>query len=215
MRQTAIAAAILLAIPLCTAAGTEALPPAGAYGEIDTKLTTQTIRALASEVGEARDRAVAAVKAAPQRYAPPVLMVLSKILFDRGDKDEAAFWYYAGQLRGRSDANLCLDKSAAAALDELNRTFGPPINEHAFKDREKLTALVERVVTWDRETAHDYDRRWIALSGMQAVLASMGEGPAEAGAVSVPHERWDEVSEQTRRAYLEDFRKYVARRPAQ
>jgi len=42
---------------------------------------------------------------APENYAPPVFYALSEALLVRGEKDDAAFWFYAGQIRTRFDAH--------------------------------------------------------------------------------------------------------------
>jgi hypothetical protein len=209
MRLAALAL-LLASAPAVAAAEDVAVTPAGVYGEIDTRLAIETLVALVKGPPEERDLAVAEVKRAPQRYAPPVFYGLSKVLLDRGDEDGAAFWFYAGQLRGRTDANLCLDRSASSGIAALNEAFGPAINRRTFQDRARLAALVERVVAWDRATPHDYDRRWIALHGMDAMTSSMPGGTPHTGPVSIPKERWDEVSEQTRRDYLAAFKKVLA-----
>lgn len=182
-------------------AETITLAPQGVYADIDTRLATQTIRALTEGTEQARADAVQAVIAAPQDYAPPVLYALSGVLFEAGRKDEAAFWFYAGQLRARFDANRCADLSARSAVAVLNDRYGGPINRYTFQDPEALVALVETVVAWDRDTPHNYDHRWINLSGMGATTSALGGASGEE-ALSLPEAQWDEIAEKTRADYL-------------
>jgi hypothetical protein len=137
---------------------------------------------------------VAAVLAFPQAYAPPVLGALAAVLFARGERDEAAFWFYAAQLRARFDANRCADPTAAGAVGVLTRRYGPEINRHAFADPAGLRSTVERVVRWDRATPHDYDHRWINLHGMGVFT---GAAP-----LSRPKAEWAAIAERTRQEYL-------------
>src|SRR6266545_1135181 len=86
------------------AADEHVVAPRGEYARIDVTLANETIAALTTGTEAEKGRAIQAVEAAPQKYAPPVLYVLSSALFARDRKDDAAFWFYAGQLRGRFDA---------------------------------------------------------------------------------------------------------------
>lgn len=176
--------------------------PQGVYAEIDVADIKAALAALNSSSRKKRVAAVDSVEAQPDRYAPPVLYALSKVLFDNGEKDKAAFWYYAGQLRGRFDANRCADISARSAIEVLNRQYGPRINQYAIKDPDKLEQLVLRVAEWDRETPHAYDHRWINLHGLNA----MGfDADAQSAPLSLPEEDWSGIAEQTRTEYLKGF----------
>jgi hypothetical protein len=192
---------------------TVTVEPVGEYAEIDTKLAIGTLQSLQSGSPEDRQRSVALVQAHPENYAPPVFYALSAALFESGKKDEAAFWFYAGQLRARFDANRCADVSARAAPGALNARFGPPINKYAFSDLAKLEALIPKVVYWDRKTPHNYDHRWINLHGMDAMIQGLGGnggGNAERKPMSLPKEQWDKIGEDTRERYLEDFKDALA-----
>lgn len=195
-----------------------ALQPVGEYAEIDTHRENLVILML-QEGGEDRKKAMRMILSQPERYAPPVLMALSYFLFQDGRKDEAAFWFYAGQLRARFDANRCADVTARQAVSILNNQFGPPINQYMFQDANipKLEALVPRVVAWDRKTPHKYDHRWINLHGrnaMSASLASQKGKPAEAKPLSMPQAQWPRIAEKTRNDYLEGFREVMEERRA-
>lgn len=181
------------------------LKPQGEYASIDTRLAMQTMKELAQGSNEERIQTIRAVVAAPQNYAPPVFYALSSLLFEIGLKDDATFWFYAGQLRARFDANRCNDASARSAVATLNDRYGAPINQYAFQDPAKLEALIEKVVKWDRDTPHNYDHRWINLSGMGATTSAMGSA-ADAAPLSLPEAQWAAIAEKTRTDYLAGLR---------
>ena len=190
-------------------AETITLQPKGEYASIDTKLAMQTMQVLMQGTDAERKKTVSAIVLAPQNYAPPVFYVMSSLLFQSGLKDDAAFWFYAGQLRARFDANRCADVTARSAVSVLNDRYGTPINQYMFQDREKLLALVEKVVKWDRETPHAYDHRWINLSGMGATTSAM-EGASGETRLSMPEDQWEAIAEKTRTDYLAGLREAIA-----
>lgn len=191
-------------------AETITLQPKGDYASIDTKLAMQTMQILANGTDAERKKTVSAIILAPQDYAPPVFYVMSSLLFQSGLKDDAAFWFYAGQLRARFDANRCNDATARSAVSVLNDRYGTPINQYMFQQPEKLIALVERVVKWDRETPHNYDHRWINLSGMGATTSAMGGASGETR-LSLPQDQWEAIAEQTRADYLAGLREALGK----
>ena len=192
------------------AADEHVVAPRGEYATIDVTLANETIAALTGGDEAARAQAIRAVEAAPRKYAPPVLYVLSNVLFTAGRKDDAAFWFYAGQLRGRFDANRCADVSARQAIAVLNDQFGTPINQYMFKDTARLQALIPKVVDWDRKTPHDYDHRWINLHGMAAMIESLDSPSGKPQAMSLPRAQWDGIAEKTRTDYVEGLRQALA-----
>jgi hypothetical protein len=87
-----------------------------------------------------------------ERKHPAVFYMLAKKLFEAGQKDEAVFWFYAGQLRYRAylKANPSLDPSGDPALfASLSEVVGRPLNQYAFGDIPKLSASIERALAWD------------------------------------------------------------------
>lgn len=73
-------------------------------------------------------------------------------LWAAGKKEDAVFWFYAGQLRFRTylTANPGLDPTGAPALfSALMETLGTPINGYAFGDVPALAATMDRVLAWD------------------------------------------------------------------
>ena len=193
------------------AAQERAVQPKGEFARIDTRLANETIEVLAKGDAEEKQRAIQRIKDHPENFAPPVFYVLSNVLFQRGEKDDAAFWFYAGQLRARFDANRCADVSARQAVGALNQRFGPEINQYAFQDIPKLEALIPRIVEWDRGTPHRYDHRWINLHGMGAVMSGLDTKKEASTFLSVPAEEWEKIAEKTRDDYLNAFGRAIAR----
>ncbi|KAA9129675.1 hypothetical protein F3N42_15025 [Marinihelvus fidelis] len=167
--------------------------PQGEFAEVDTSVDIKAVEKLLKK----RKSQVKKVLAEPNDFSPPVLYALSYALFERDRKDEAAFWFYAGQLRASSDAEKSLDASAGQAVAVLNQQFGTPINQYMITDIPALRTTVERVVQWDRENQRNYDPRWIALHGMDAFT--------ESTIAFEPAEEWDRINEETRVKYREDF----------
>ena len=146
-----------------------------------------------------RDAAVDDVRAFPQCYPPPILYAMAHALSARGERDEALFWYHAGQLRARFDVERCADPTVVDVVERLRHQYGEPINSYAFVDAELsvLRAAVRRAVDWDRATAHDYDHRWVNLHGVLAFA-----GPGAGVALSRPRAQWSGIAERVRVDYL-------------
>ena len=187
------------------------ITPKGEYAQIDTRLAMETMQTLAEGTPEEKQKAIEKIKLSPQIYAPPVFFLLSNVLFQDGKKEEGAFWFYAGQLRARFDANRCADITAREAVGALSQEYGPLINQFAFKDISMLEELIPKVVEWDRTTPHEYDHRWINLHGMDAVMVGMDveKSQEEPAALSLPKEQWSEIAEKTRADYLAGFKQAV------
>lgn len=120
--------------------------PQGEYTAIDNKLALDAIKSLSSSAQpEEQQATIDAVRNAPQKYAPPVFYVMSQALFAQGHCDDAAFWFYAGQLRARYDATRCADATASAAVSALNERCGPVINQYMFQRVDQLKELIPKV----------------------------------------------------------------------
>jgi hypothetical protein len=110
---------------------------------------------------------------------PAVYFVLARKLFEAGRKDEATFWYYAGQLRYRFylKATPGLDPSGDPALfGSLSEVIGRPINEWAFGDLDALRATLDRVLAWDDRSPNGFtakDRHRAALDETRAGLRGL------------------------------------------
>jgi hypothetical protein len=85
---------------------------------------------------------------------PYYLYILAGKLFAAGKKDEAVFWFYAGQLRYRVYLQVNknkLDPSGDPALfASLSEDLGRPLNEYAFGDIPQLAKTIDAVLAWDQ-----------------------------------------------------------------
>lgn len=192
-------------------ADTKTVTPQGEFARIDTRLANETMQILTKGTTKEKRNAIAKITANPENYAPPVLYALSNVLFANGKKDEGEFWFYAGQLRARVDANICLDSSAKQAVSVLNQNYGTPINQYTFQNLPKLEELIPKVVEWERKTPYNYDRRWINLHGMDAIVSGFGAQSKDTSqaSLSYPEDQWNEIAEKTRTDYLSGFRQVM------
>lgn len=83
---------------------------------------------------------------------PAAYFILAFKKFEEGKRDDATFWFYAGQIRYRayliSRSNL--ESSGDPTLfASLMQQIGRPINEYAFGDTEQLAKIVDRALEWD------------------------------------------------------------------
>lgn len=197
------------------------VPARGEFAKIDMSRIKMAISALQSKDPAQRAAQIAEIEAHSERYAPPIFYYLSSILFREGKKEKAAFWFYAGQLRGRYDANRCADATARGEIDILNMEFGQPINVYMMQKEnlDKLEQTIEKVLAWDKQTPHDYDQRWINLHGMGAMMESLevakdkgsavGFGQEQSGdkpaMMSLPEDQWPQILQATRDKYMQGF----------
>lgn len=95
--------------------------------------------------------------AQPAEMHPAQLMTHAGELFGQGQRDDATFWFYLGQLRYRAylSANPGLDPSGEPAVfASLLDGLGPQINGWAFGDIPQLAATIDRVLAYDAQN-HD------------------------------------------------------------
>lgn len=175
-------------------AGNASVSPKGEFASIDVKTQNKMFKKLS----KGKSSYIEKVLEKPGEYNPSVLYALSDALFKKGRKDEAMFWFYAGQLRARSDANKSLDKSAGQGVRVLNQTYGMQINQYAFTNIANLESTIDKVVAWDKRTPRSYDPRWIALHGMDAFTKKV--------VAFEPGEKWTEIDDKTREEYLKGFK---------
>jgi hypothetical protein len=99
------------------------------------------------------------LKAGIVKQHPAAYYILAEKLFEAGEKDEAVFWYYAGQLRGRfhlvSNPDLA-PSGDPTLLGSLNSVVGPMINAYAFGDLPAMHAVIDKVLAWDKETPNEF-----------------------------------------------------------
>ncbi|SDG64429.1 hypothetical protein [Pelagibacterium luteolum] len=90
---------------------------------------------------------------------PSGYYVLASKLYDEGERDEAVFWFYAGQLRYRTHlaCNPELTQDGDGALfSALSEVIGSEINAYAFGDIDTLIQTIDAVVAWDQSTPNSF-----------------------------------------------------------
>lgn len=186
---------------------TKSIAPQGEYATINVEESTRLFKKLLASSASTRSKTAEIVLERPQSVNPPVLYALASELFKQGKKDEAAFWYYAGQIRARFDANRCADASARQAVNVLSQEFGTPINKYAFLEmsRPALEATIKRALAWEAETPRDYDHRWINLHGLGSMSAAFGLKEMAERPLSLPESEWPEIARKTHEEYWQGY----------
>lgn len=95
-----------------------------------------------------------------QNKAPATYFALATELFRNGQKDDAAFWYYVGQLRYRF---LVLAKAKSSEPSDeqahfwlLSESVGQSIYEKAGQRSAVLVRALDRALAWDLEQPNGY-----------------------------------------------------------
>lgn len=167
----------------------EKITPKGEFADIDISKSQQAMDAITSGKGET----INTILQAPNDYAPPVLYLISAIMFDNEYQDQATFWFYAAQLRARSDANKSGDDTAHAAVSQLNQRFGANITPYSMSNPERFKGIVSQVLEWDAEQTRNYDARWVALQSKDVLTESTID--------FAPKQKWEEINVLTRNQF--------------
>lgn len=176
--------------------------PQGEYATVDNKPIAQTIHLLATTTGDQSDALIAQIESHSGDYAPPVLFMLSVVLYQHRFLDDATFWYNAARVRASFDAARCADVTARGAVMKLMSQVPVPLRRAQFDDTEKLHDIAQRAVKWDETTPYHYDYRWINLSGMNAVASGMGNTDVLNRPMTLPQEQWVALATRVRLEYL-------------
>ena len=118
------------------------------------------------------------LKASIERQHPAAYYVLAGKLFQSGERDEAVFWFYAGQLRYRFHlaANPDLPPGGDAALfASLSEVVGRPVNEYAFGDLAQLTATLDKVLAWDERTTNGFTSKTTHAATWNGIRDGLGQ----------------------------------------
>ncbi|WP_426670492.1 ankyrin repeat domain-containing protein [Mucilaginibacter sp. McL0603] len=178
--------------------------PKGVYKEISLSNDIRVIQLLAdTNVNHSKSALIDSVERDANRYTPPVLYILSNVLFSQKKYNEACYWFYLAQLRARYDVNRCTDKTANA--DAYNMNFGPFINDYAFHHLDSLKIIVQKVVDFVRVNDELYDQRWINLTGMDAMTASLSD-KSVSKKLSIDKSQWPAIKKKTIDDYCNDFK---------
>ena len=109
---------------------------------------------------------------------PSFYYILAKRLFDANRKDEAVFWFYAGQLRYRIRLACHPDlrpDTEPALYASLHATIGREINEYAGGDPAAWAAAVERARSWDAETRNGFEPKAPCATAIAEQREGMGQ----------------------------------------
>jgi hypothetical protein len=114
------------------------------------------------------------IRIVPDQH-PSFYYVLASRLFAANRKEDAVFWFYAGQLRYRirlaCHPDLAPD-TEPALFGSLQETVGRRINEHAGADPRAWAATMERALAWDSATHNGFEPK----APCQAAIADQRGG---------------------------------------
>jgi hypothetical protein len=95
-----------------------------------------------------------------QNKSPATYFALATELFRNGQKDDASFWYYVGEVRYRF---LVLAKAKGSGLSEeqthfwfLSESVGQSIYEKADQRSAALMRAIDRAMEWDLQQPNGY-----------------------------------------------------------
>jgi hypothetical protein len=95
-----------------------------------------------------------------ENKAPSTYFALATELFRSGRKDDAAFWYYVGQLRYRflvlAKARVSQSSDEQAHFWLLTESVGQSIYEQADRRSAALIRALDRALAWDLEEPNGY-----------------------------------------------------------
>lgn len=137
---------------------------------------------------EIRKKPTAEVEAKLPAEHPAAYYLYALRLFGEDRKNDAVFWFYAGQLRYRFHLNanpsIPLDRDPAV-MASLNSTVGQVVNEYAGGDPKMWVTQIDRVLKWDAETQNGftskekYKTQWQEIRSGLSSLRAMIERDAD------------------------------------
>ncbi len=154
-------AALASSVLICTAVpqGLDATP----------RTTTVAVGQSANDEQQNIARAAQGILADPSSAQPMNYIFVVQFLWERGDREQAAFWYYLWQMRTRPWAQAGMPQ-IAQLRGALTETWGRPVNEWLGSDVDARTALAERAISYERTLPLSPDRpngvsaeRWMEL----------------------------------------------------
>jgi hypothetical protein len=119
------------------------------------------------------------IQAGIENKHPAAYYALAKRLFESGARDEAVFWFYAGQIRWRAYlmGNPQLPRDGDPALfASLSEVVGRPLNQYAFGDIAGLAKTIDRALEWDASHPDRYvkvSEREKSRSGLMGMKTDM------------------------------------------
>jgi len=116
----------------------------------------------------------ALIRIIPDQH-PALYYTLAARLFEAGRRDDAVFWFYAGQLRYRirlaCHPDLAPD-TEPALFGALHEEVGTQVNGYAGGDPFAWAATMERVLDWDEATRNGFEPK----SACRAQIAEQRSG---------------------------------------
>lgn len=117
------------------------------------------------------------IRIVPDQH-PSFYYILANRLYAANRKDEAVFWFYAGQLRYRirlaCHPDLAPD-TEPALFGSLQETVGRPVNEYGFGDLTALPAALERVLTWDAASRNGFEPKAACADAIAEQRRGLGQ----------------------------------------
>lgn len=181
------------------AAESQEVVPKGEFAQIDIKKSQEAMDTITG----GNPNAINDILQTPNDYAPPVLYLISAIMFDNDYQDQATFWFYAAQLRARSDANKSGDDTAHQAVSQLNQRFGAKITPYSMSNPKRLQSIVGQVLEWDEEQTRNYDARWVALQSKDVMT--------EDKVNFAPRDKWQEINALTRNQFRQGLEQAISK----
>jgi len=128
----------------------------------------------------------ALIRIIPDQH-PALYYVLATRLFDAGRRDEAVFWFYAGQLRYRirlaCHPNLPPD-TEPALFGALHEEVGTRVNGYAGGDPPAWAAAMQRALDWDSATRNGFEPKAACRAQIDDQRRGMGALIAEVRATA-------------------------------
>jgi hypothetical protein len=199
--------AIVQADPASSASVPSELPSkTDVYAGIDTREAQRDIAVLTKGTDAEKDAVVARILARPGETPPPVFMLVSQRLHEKGDTAAAYRWFCFGLLRAQYDARRCADDTARQGVGIMTRNVAPEIKRHlGTLTPEAVQAFAQDILALDEATPYAYDHRWLNLHGMGAFTNSDGKKP-----LSLPEAEWPALRKEAREAMATGLIDYAA-----
>jgi hypothetical protein len=144
LRHAAIAAfwGLAAALTFVPQASTQTTADCPSQGEVDAAPT---------RVRSGDAEALAAFLAAPSCHHWVTFYFAGEKLFEAGRHEEGLRWFYVGQIRGRTIAQLDRGGGTSPTVQALQHLIGQPLNEYAGRDQQGMVAVIDWAVAWDGE----------------------------------------------------------------
>lgn len=131
--------------------------------------------------------ALAAFLTAPSCHHWITFYFAGEKLFEAGQRDQGLRWFYVGQIRGRTIAQLDRGGGTSATVQALQHLIGQPLNEYAGRDQQGMVAVIDWAVSWDAENPLSIG----SVRGLGNSFDWSGNTPLPFRAIQVSQEQFD------------------------